>query len=79
MKKGLLKYAEDGGVADDSGKDKDDKKSEAKPESAGEMLGLELFEKAFRPAFGGEQTEMERLRGQLKAFKELLAYCGKGG
>lgn len=77
-KKGLLKYAEDGGIADDAGKDKGDK-PEAKPESASEMLGLELFEKAFSPPYGSDVGDLERKRRQLKAFKELLAYCHKGG
>lgn len=77
MKKGMLRYAEEGGIADDSGKEKSEAKKSDEVMSAGEMHEIVLFEKAFEPSFGDGETAMERKHHQIKAFKELLAYCLK--
>lgn len=82
-KKGLLKYAEDGGIADDSdkGKDKDEKPAkDGGHSSAGEMLKMELLERFLSPPYGGDKTDIERKRGQLEAFGRLLeCYRSKEG
>ena len=74
-KKGFLAYGEKDEKEEKDGESKSSRSSGG-PSSASEMKKMELLEKFLEGGFGGEKTQIERRRGQLEAFGELLRCYG---